>query len=101
MSTRLDEILAVARKRVEQSKSERPLAELARDAERMKTAPRGFRKALLSASENGGVAIIAELKKASPSKGVIRGTFHVGGLVMQLEKAGASALSVLTEEKFF
>jgi indole-3-glycerol phosphate synthase len=101
MATRLDEIIAVARKRVEQSKIECPLAEISRQAEQMKSAPRGFRKALLSASQDGGIAIIAELKKASPSKGVIRGTFHVGGLAMQLEKAGAAALSVLTEEKFF
>jgi len=101
MSTVLDEILAVTRKRVEQLKIQRSLADLAREAERIKTTPRGFRKSLLAASENGGVAIIAELKKASPSKGVIRGTFHVGGLAMQLEKAGAAALSVLTEEKFF
>jgi len=41
------------------------------------------------------------LKKASPSKGVIRGTYPVGGLAMQLEQAGAAALSVLTEEEFF
>jgi indole-3-glycerol phosphate synthase len=48
-----------------------------------------------------GPAIIAELKKASPSKGVIRGSFPVGSLANQLAKNGASALSVLTDEEFF
>jgi indole-3-glycerol phosphate synthase len=48
-----------------------------------------------------GPAIIAELKKASPSKGVIRGSFPVGSLASQLANNGASALSVLTDEEFF
>jgi indole-3-glycerol phosphate synthase len=48
-----------------------------------------------------GPAVIAELKKASPSKGVIRGTFPVGILANQLARSGASALSVLTDEQFF
>ena len=48
-----------------------------------------------------GPAIIAELKKASPSKGVLRGSFPVGSLANQLAKNGASALSVLTDEEFF
>jgi indole-3-glycerol phosphate synthase len=47
------------------------------------------------------VAIIAELKKASPSRGRIRGTLHVGSIASELERAGAAALSVLTEEQFF
>jgi indole-3-glycerol phosphate synthase len=48
-----------------------------------------------------GPAVITEIKKASPSKGVIRGTFPVGLLANQLAKNGASALSVITDEKFF
>jgi indole-3-glycerol phosphate synthase len=48
-----------------------------------------------------GPAVIGELKKASPSKGVIRGTFPVAALANQLARAGASALSVLTDEDFF
>src|SRR5262249_10925749 len=62
--------------------------------------PRGFRKRLLAMSQLGP-AVIAELKKASPSKGVLRGTFPVGLLANQLARSGASALSVLTDEKFF
>ena len=46
-------------------------------------------------------AVIAELKKASPSKGVIRATFNVTQLASQLARSGASALSVLTDEQFF
>jgi indole-3-glycerol phosphate synthase len=100
MSTKLEEILASTRRRIDEARRERPLGEIARDAERVAAPTRGFRNTLLAAAEKG-VAIIAELKKASPSKGLLRGTFHVGGLAMQMEKFGASALSVLTEEEFF
>jgi indole-3-glycerol phosphate synthase len=62
--------------------------------------PRGFRKRLAAMAQLGP-AVIAELKKASPSKGIIRGTFPVGALANQLARAGASALSVLTDEDFF
>jgi indole-3-glycerol phosphate synthase len=48
-----------------------------------------------------GPAVIAELKKASPSKGLLRGAFSVSQLAVQLTQSGASALSVLTDEKFF
>jgi indole-3-glycerol phosphate synthase len=48
-----------------------------------------------------GPAVIAELKKASPSRGVIRGSFHPSVLALELQEAGAAALSVLTEEEHF
>ena len=63
--------------------------------------PRGFARALQSRAAAGLVAVIAELKKASPSKGLIRERFDVAELAPQLELAGATALSVLTEERFF
>ncbi len=62
--------------------------------------PRGFGAGLARAAQHGP-AVIAELKKASPSKGVIRGTLHVAGLAQQLAAAGAAALSVLTDEGYF
>jgi indole-3-glycerol phosphate synthase len=62
--------------------------------------PRGFRKRLFEAA-NGGPAIIAELKRASPSRGLIREHFSVADLATEMERAGAAALSVLTESKHF
>ncbi len=96
--TTLDQILAATRERVAQAK-ERVDARLLEKAA-VEHIPRGFRKRLAAMSQLGP-AVIAELKKASPSKGVIRGTFPVGTLAKQLAHAGASALSVLTDEEFF
>lgn len=62
--------------------------------------PRGFREHLRRAAQHGP-AIIAELKKASPSKGLIRADFRPAELARELEQAGGSALSVLTDEEFF
>jgi indole-3-glycerol phosphate synthase len=62
--------------------------------------PRGFAAALRRAAASGP-AIIAELKKASPSKGLIRASFEPASLARSLQAAGAAALSVLTDEPFF
>jgi indole-3-glycerol phosphate synthase len=63
-------------------------------------APRGFRERLQRVAADG-VAVIAELKKASPSKGLIRADFQPAALARELELSGAAALSVLTDEQFF
>ncbi|MGB7929979.1 MAG: indole-3-glycerol phosphate synthase TrpC, partial [Terriglobales bacterium] len=64
--------------------------------------PRGFRQRLRRVAQDGiGIAVIAELKKASPSKGLIRADFKPSELARDLEQAGAAALSVLTDEPFF
>lgn len=97
MATKLEEIVAAARAGIT-SKSEAELRKVRFQAERHQ--PRGFRKAIEERSKQG-VAVIAELKKASPSKGLIRADFPVADLAYQLERAGAAALSVLTEEQHF
>jgi indole-3-glycerol phosphate synthase len=99
MGASLEQILAATRQRVEQSLASLDLYSLRQQAQRH--LPRGFRRALEKSVAAHGMAIIAELKRASPSKGMIRGTFPVAGLAAELERAGASALSVLTEEEFF
>lgn len=98
MSVSLDEIVSVARARVAECKRSADVRQLQAEAERHR--PRGFRQALERAAV-AGVAVIAELKKASPSKGVLRGVFHVGRIAWGFQQAGAAALSVLTEEQFF
>ena len=94
----LDQIVAATRARVSRTKRDADLRDLERRAEQH--APRGFRHALQAKSKDG-VAVIAELKKASPSKGLIRAEFHPRELAVELEGAGATALSVLTDEEFF
>jgi indole-3-glycerol phosphate synthase len=98
MTAVLDRIVAATRARVAKSKLDTDFRSLERQAELH--APRGFRRAL-QAKSHDGVAVIAELKKASPSKGLIRAEFRAAELARQLEAAGATALSVLTDEEFF
>lgn len=98
MATRLETILATTRAAVAEKKARVSLAELERQAASHR--PRGWAAALRrrSASEP---AIIAEIKKASPSKGLIRGDFDVKWLAMRYAEGGAAALSVLTDEPYF
>ena len=96
--TFLTDIVAATRRKVVERRSRADLRELNRKSAAHN--PRGFRRALKSAS-NSGVAVIAELKKASPSRGIIRSDFDPTKLARELELAGATALSVLTDEEFF
>src|SRR3954466_7197871 len=98
MATTLDKIIATTRLRVAAAKQNLPIPTLEKQAR--EHAPRGFEKALRAASQSG-IAVIAELKKASPSKGLIRGSFHPAALALELVQGGASALSVLTEKEHF
>ena len=98
MVATLDQIVAATRRRVADAKGLADLRQLERKAQ--EHAPRGFRRALV-ARDQSGVAVIAELKKASPSRGLIRADFDPEHLAQQLEVAGAAALSVLTDEEFF
>jgi indole-3-glycerol phosphate synthase len=94
----LEQIAASTRAKVTAAKDTANLPELERRAENH--IPRGFRQALGERSRDG-IAVIAELKKASPSKGLIRADFCVEELARELETAGAAALSVLTDAEFF
>jgi indole-3-glycerol phosphate synthase len=98
MPVSLDLIVASTRRKIAKAKGAANLRELESRAERH--APRGFRLAL-EEKNCDGVAVIAELKKASPSKGLIRAEFQVEELAVELESAGAACLSVLTDEDFF
>ena len=94
----LDSILSATRRRVSESRSRADFGAWERNA--AEHTPRGFRRQLQQSAKNG-VAIIAELKKASPSKGLIRAAFDPVDLARDLEHAGAAALSVLTDDEFF
>ncbi len=98
MPATLDSIMAATRRRVARAKAEADVRQLERQA--AQHAPRGFGKQLRQAA-GSGIAVIAELKKASPSRGTIRVDFDAAKLAAELQAAGASALSVLTDEEFF
>ena len=94
----LDQILQSTRRRVAETRERADVRELERMA--AQHVPRGFRRRLVELSSTG-VAVIAELKKASPSKGLIRADFEPAQLAAELEAAGAGALSVLTDVDHF
>jgi indole-3-glycerol phosphate synthase len=98
MTTALDKILATTRATVAAARERVPLAELERQTSVHQ--PRGWAKALRQKSA-ASPAIIAEIKKASPSKGLIRADFDAAWLAQRYFTGGAAALSVLTDEPFF
>jgi indole-3-glycerol phosphate synthase len=98
MSTHLDRILATTRATVAAAKARVSLVELERLAAEHK--PRGWAAALRQKAADGP-AVIAEIKKASPSKGLIRAEFDAAWLAGRYFAGGAAALSVLTDEPFF
>jgi indole-3-glycerol phosphate synthase len=98
MPASLDLIVAATRQGVSRSRRDCDRRALERAA--AAHTPRGFRRQLRQVAQDG-VAVIAELKKASPSKGLIRADFRPTELARSLEQAGAAALSVLTDEQFF
>lgn len=98
MTDRLAQIVASVRGRVPEARSGVKTGELEQRAG--EHTPRGFRR-VLQQQAGKGIAVIAELKKASPSKGLIRADFDPQALALELAEAGAAALSVLTEEEFF
>jgi indole-3-glycerol phosphate synthase len=96
----LRDILARKREEVRERRARRPLTSL-ESAISEQSPPRGFAAAVQSAAAEPASAVIAEVKKASPSKGVIREHFDPPQIAMSYERGGASCLSVLTDVDFF
>jgi indole-3-glycerol phosphate synthase len=96
----LKRIVAVKHEEIAVARAKRPLANLRRDAEAL-GGQRDFVGGLRAKLAAGHAAVIAEIKKASPSKGVIRDPFTPADIARTYESHGAAALSVLTDVQFF
>ena len=97
---KLEEICTAKREEVRERQSATPVSELIAQIA-AQTPPRGFEAALRKTHENGHRALIAEIKKASPSRGLIRKDFQPAGHAKAYAAAGASCLSVLTDAPYF
>ncbi|MBW8829251.1 MAG: indole-3-glycerol phosphate synthase TrpC [Burkholderiales bacterium] len=100
MSDILNKIVAVKREEIAAAKAKRDLGALRRDAE-ARGGLRDFVGSLRSKIAAGKAGVIAEIKKASPSKGVIREDFRPADIAASYERHGAACLSVLTDVQFF
>lgn len=96
----LDRILAVKREELEVARRVKPLQTLRREAEAA-PGPRDFLGALRAKIAAGRAGVIAEIKKASPSKGVLRADFRPADIATSYARHGAACLSVLTDQQFF
>jgi indole-3-glycerol phosphate synthase len=100
MNDILREIVAVKQEEIAVARSARPLASLRREAEGL-GGQRDFVGAMRSRMVRGQSAVIAEVKKASPSKGVLRADFQPAAIAASYAQHGAACLSVLTDARFF
>jgi indole-3-glycerol phosphate synthase len=104
MSDILNKILAVKADEVAAAKQHRDLASLRREVESdaaLRADLRGFEASLRSCIDAGRAGVIAEVKKASPSKGVLRADFQPAAIAQSYAEGGAACLSVLTDIHFF
>ena len=100
MSDILNKILAVKRDEVAAAQAAKPLAELRQEAQ-LQPAPRDFVGAIRARIAAGRSAVIAEIKQASPSKGLLRADFRPAEIAADYAAHGAACLSVLTDRQFF
>ena len=100
MSDILDKIIATKREEVLAARDAKPLTEVRAEAE-AQTAPRDFVGAIRTKIAAGQPAVIAEIKKASPSKGVLREDFRPAEIAADYAANGAACLSVLTDRQYF
>ncbi len=100
MSDILNKIVAVKREEVAAALGKKPLAAMRADAE-SRVLTRDFEGAMRAKIAAGQAAVIAEIKKASPSKGVLRADFIPADIAQSYAEHGAACLSVLTEKQFF
>ena len=100
MSDILQRIVEVKREEIAAARSKLGAGDL-QELARARTAPRGFAAAMRAKVARGDAAVIAEIKKASPSKGVLRENFDPAEIATTYAKHGAACLSVLTDVQFF
>ncbi|MDR0984395.1 MAG: indole-3-glycerol phosphate synthase TrpC [Ruminococcus sp.] len=101
----IDDIIKARKEQLEHEISKVSREQIKEEAEAIETGVRDFFRALYSqniaGTNNKHLAVIAEVKRSSPSKGILRENFKPVEIATEYEKAGANAISVLTEEKFF
>lgn len=101
MSMILDEIVAYTYKRIETEKKTVPLSRMAEEAEKLVSTEGSFSYNFEKQLKRPEMSFICEVKKASPSKGIIAKDFPYVQISQEYQKAGADAISVLTEPKYF
>ena len=100
MSDILQRVVEVKREEIAAARPRRSVGDL-QELARAQTAPRGFAAAMRAKVARGDAAVVAEIKKASPSKGVLRENFDPAAIAASYARHGAACLSVLTDVQFF